>query len=68
MILLWTSIFVSLYGTFIPRLKDLPDLRGVWTFLEVLIGTTSGNLCRIDKIMWDGARNIVGLYQEMSLD
>lgn len=59
---------VSLYGTFLPLLKDVPNLRRVWTFLEVLTETTAGNPRRIDKIMWNGAGNMAGLCQEMSLD
>lgn len=38
------------------------------TFLEVLTGTTAGNPRRIDTITWNGAGNMVGLCQEMSLD
>lgn len=59
---------VSLYGTFPPRLKDVPNLGRVRTFLEVLTGTTAGNPRRIDTIMWNGAGNMAGLCQEMPLD
>lgn len=59
---------VSLYGTLPPRLKDVPNLARVRTFLEVLTGTTAGNPRRIDRIMWNGAGNMAGLCQEMSLN
>lgn len=59
---------VSTYGTFLPRLKDVPNLGRVRTFLKVLTGTTGGNPRKIDTIMWKGAGNMAGLCQEMSLE
>ena len=59
---------VSLYSTLPPRLTNVPNLARVRTFLEVLTGTNTGNPYKIDKIMWNGAENMAGLCQKMSLD
>lgn len=59
---------ISVHGNLPPRLKDVPNLGRVWTFLNVLTTTTGGNPRKIDTIMWNGAGNMAGLCQEMSLE
>lgn len=59
---------ISVYGNLPARLKDVPNLGRVWTFLNVLTTTTGGNPRKIDTIMWNGAGNMAGLCQEMSLE
>lgn len=45
------SGIISLYGTLLLQLKDIPNLGRVQTFLEVLTENIAKNPCKIDIII-----------------